>query len=93
MTVPETARTFALEYSWNVEAAGDFVGPNDTELANLLWRAAAGLRGYADKVGCQHTGGTHNKFSGAIVCDDCSRVIGSWKEPQPRLNMTLEEKP
>ncbi len=45
----ETINRLAHRHAREVETAGNFVGPNDTELANALRGAAAALRAYGAK--------------------------------------------
>jgi len=34
---------------------------------------------------------TVNKFGGSILCTRCSKVVGTWKDPQPKFYANFEE--
>lgn len=41
--------TYSAEYADQLNSMGDFIGPNDYELANLLWEAAGRMREYSKR--------------------------------------------
>ena len=36
---------------------------------------------------CLHIGPTERKFGGAIICAQCSTIIGYWKPEQPKASV------
>lgn len=73
-----------------VRALVEWLSESDDEMTAMRASVALAPLGETENW-CQHTGERENRFGGEVLCARCRRVIGWWKDEQPRVSATRDE--